>query len=59
MMKTAIATRRISHAGAEYAKGDSISLPDDQFDAWAGAGIVRAAPKPTPTPIKARAKPAK
>lgn len=65
-MKNAITTRRVRHAGTDYAKGAPITLPADQFDAWEGAGIVRAAPKSVPAPaaprakpVKARAKPAK
>jgi hypothetical protein len=47
MMRPAITERAFSHAGTDYAKGERITLADNQFDDWKGVGLVKAPPRTT------------
>lgn len=39
-MKDAIALRGFRHADDEFAKGQQLTLPDDQYRDWKEAGLV-------------------
>lgn len=40
----AVANRRFSHGGKEYAAGAAVELTESQFADWKAAGLVKAAP---------------